>query len=122
MKLELADLYYIPNFHFASGSTKDKYLLVLTRNNNNTIVLSLPTSKGRVPAHLENGQFGCINCDASLFNCYRFLNGVDITEDRPSFSFLLTHFFMGNGFRIGVQILLKWIILLKMLIIFLEEN
>jgi len=68
----------------------------LTQNQDNTIVLSLPTSKGRVPDHLENGQFGCINCDTSLFNCYRFLNGIDITDSNPSFNFPLDTFLYGE--------------------------
>ncbi len=82
MKLEFADLYYIHNFKFPDGNTRNKYLLVLSNNNSeNKLILSLPSSIGRVPDHLENGQFGCINCDKSHFNCYRFSQNVIVTEN-----------------------------------------
>ena len=85
MKLEFSDLYYIPNFKFTDGSTKNKYLLVLSNSDSDSkLILSLPTSIGRVPDHLENGQSGCINCNKSHFNCYRFSQNITITENPPS--------------------------------------
>ncbi|WP_297333342.1 hypothetical protein [Flavobacterium sp.] len=96
MKLEISDLYYIPNFQFNNGSNRDKYLLVLSEEGNNKILLSLPTSKGRVPDHLENMQRGCINCDKSYFNCYRFLNGDEVTEGTTPFCFPLDTYVYGE--------------------------
>ena len=81
MNLDFSDLYYIYNFKFSDGSTKNKYLLVLSDSDSeNKIILSLPTSIGRVPDHLEKGQSGCINCDKSHFNCYRILKDVIVTK------------------------------------------
>lgn len=94
MKLDFADLYYIPNFQFSNGATRDKYLLVLTEDDNDKLLLSLPTSIGRVPSHLEQGQFGCINCNTSQFNCYRFLSDVEVCD--TSFSFPLDTYVYGE--------------------------
>lgn len=96
MKLEFADLYYIPNFQFPNGGTRNKYLVVLTDTHENKLLLSLPTKVGRVPDHLENGQSGCINCDKSQFNCYRFLKNHEVTEDEPPFAFPLDTFIYGE--------------------------
>lgn len=86
MKLDFSDLYYIHNFRFADGSTKNKYLIVLSdADESQTLLLNLPTSIGRVPAHLESGQFGCINCDKSMFNCFRFLANIEVTDNPANF-------------------------------------
>lgn len=96
MNLEFSDLYFIYNFKFSDSSTKNKYLLVLsTPDYENKIILSLPTSIGRVPNHLEKGQFGCINCDESHFNCFRFLKNIKVTNN-PSFEFPLDTYIYGE--------------------------
>ncbi len=96
MKLEFSDLYYIPNFKFPNGNTRDKYLLVLTNSDNaQKLLLTLPTKIGRVPSHLEKGQFGCINCDQSHFNCFRFLKNINVTSP-PGFSFPLDTYVYGE--------------------------
>lgn len=87
MKLSAADIYYIPNFEFQNGEHRDKYLIVLTEGKDDRLLLTLPTSIGRIPEHLEKGQQGCINCDRSQFNCYRFLKGQDVTDGESPFSF-----------------------------------
>ncbi len=94
MRLNVADLYYIPNFQFDNGNNRDKYLIVLTDSVNDRLLLTLPTSIGRVPDHLENNQAGCISCDKSQFNCYRFLQGEVVTDGAPQFFFPLdTHLY-----------------------------
>jgi len=91
MRLNVADLYYIPNFQFDNGNIRDKYLIVLTDSVNDRLLLTLPTS---VPGHLEKNQSGCISCENSQFNCYRFLQGEVVTDEATQFFFPLdTHLY-----------------------------
>ena len=73
-------LYFTP-FYFPDGAKeKNKYFIVLTENQENTIIATLPTSKDHIPANVEKNH-GCIDLPGINFNCYYFEANKPITED-----------------------------------------
>lgn len=85
---------YFNEFYFKNGNTaKPKYLIVLGRINNKTIVASLPTRTNNAPA-LINKEHGCINIHDKCFNCYVFKAGHIICDN--GFAFELPTFIYGN--------------------------
>lgn len=85
---------YFNEFFFKNGNTsKPKYLIILGRVEDKTIVASLPTRTNNAPG-LVTEQHGCINHDDRCFNCYAFEAGREICEN--GFSFDLPTFIYGN--------------------------
>ena len=85
---------YFKEFYFKNGNTaKPKYLIILGRIQDKTIVASLPTRTNNAPA-LVNTLHGCINLDDRCYNCYVFEQGRSICEN--GFGFDLPTFIYGN--------------------------
>lgn len=85
---------FFTEFYFKNGNTsKPKYLIILGRIGDKTIVASLPTRTNIAPS-LVNSTHGCINLDDSCFNCYVFEQGKSICIN--GFSFPLPTFIYGN--------------------------
>lgn len=85
---------FFTEFYFKNGNTsKPKYLIILGRISDKTIVASLPTRTNIAPS-LVNSAHGCINLDDSCFNCYVFEQGKSICIN--GFSFPLPTFIYGN--------------------------
>lgn len=85
---------YFNEFYFKNGNTaKPKYLIILGRIKDKTIVASLPTRMNNSPS-LINITHGCVNLDERCFNCYVFEQGRKICEN--DFSFNLPTFIYGN--------------------------
>jgi hypothetical protein len=84
---EERNLLYFDEYYFENGDpSKPKYFLVLKRDTNGVMIISLPSSKvnSAVP---ENKIHGCINLPAVNFGCYFFENQVPITECGFGFPF-----------------------------------
>lgn len=85
---------YFNEFFFKNGNTaKPKYLIILGRVEDKTIVASLPTRTNNAPK-LVDVSHGCINLDDRCFNCYVFEAGKIICEN--GFSFELPTYIYGN--------------------------
>lgn len=81
-------------FYFKNSNTaKPKYLIILGRVENKTIVASLPTRTNNAPGLIDVSH-GCVNLDDRCFNCYAFEPGRPICEN--GFSFDLPTFIYGN--------------------------
>lgn len=86
---------YFNEFFFKNGNTsKPKYLIILGRIEDKTIVASLPTRTNNAPSLINNIIHGCINLDANCFNCYVFQPQKVICEN--GFSFDLPTYIYGN--------------------------
>lgn len=85
---------YFNEFYFKNGNTaKPKYLIILGRVKDKTIVASLPTRTNNSPSLLHT-KHGCVNLDERCFNCYVFEPGRSICEN--NFAFELPTFIYGN--------------------------
>jgi hypothetical protein len=75
------NILYFDNYIFSNGSSKPKYFLVIKDNveDNNILLLSLPSSKVHVPEEFA-GNHGCLNIRQKGLGCYIFNNSVPVTE------------------------------------------
>lgn len=77
-------IYFTP-FYFKNGNaSKPKYFIVLKKDQESTIIATLPTSKDHVPQFISK-RHGCINEDTINFNCYMFIANTIITENSWAF-------------------------------------
>lgn len=77
---------YFNEFYFKNGNTsKPKYLIILGRFEDKTIVASLPTRTIVAPSLISKSH-GCINMEDRCFNCYVFEPGKVICENGFSFN------------------------------------
>lgn len=85
---------YFNEFYFKNGNTaKPKYLIILARIEDKTIVASLPTRTNTAPMLVDKAH-GCVNLDNRCFNCYVFEPGKAICEN--GFAFEMPTFIYGN--------------------------
>jgi len=79
-------LYFTP-FYFKNGNrAKTKYFIVLSNNNNQIVLGSLPTRNNCIPQY-HTLQQGCINDSAANFNCFVFLKDHPVTQCGKAFDF-----------------------------------
>lgn len=71
-------------FFFKKGGSKPKYFLVLKVIDDNTILVSLPSSQPHLPA-AQIIQHGCLEIPESCINCYIFEANKPITKSGWSF-------------------------------------
>lgn len=91
---QVKQIIYFNEFYFKNGNTaKPKYLIILGRLEDKTIIASLPTRTNNSPS-LVDKKHGCVNLDERCFNCYIFEPGRTICEN--NFSFELPTFIYGN--------------------------
>jgi len=72
-------LIYFTPFYFSDGSFKNKYFLVLSSNDNDIIIASLPTSRNHIPDSMIK-KHGCITNDEMKISCYFFQKNKIISE------------------------------------------
>lgn len=84
---EERNLLYFEEYYFENGDpAKPKYFLVLKRDENGIMIISLPSSVQNISVP-ENKKHGCINLPVVNFGCYFFENQVAITECGFGFPF-----------------------------------
>ncbi len=92
---DTGNILYCKNFQFNNGmQPKDKYFIVLKRQEDKLIIGSLPTRTNRVPSFIESSQHGCVNKDDRCFNCYLFQPNIPVCEN--GFCFDLPTFVYGD--------------------------
>ena len=85
---------YFTEFYFKNGNTsKPKYLIILGRVADKTLVASLPTRTNTSPL-LVTETHGCVNLDDRCFNCYVFAQGKPICTN--GFAFPLPTYIYGH--------------------------
>jgi hypothetical protein len=87
-------LYFTP-FYFRNGNPpKNKFFVVLKKNANSTIIVSLPTSKDYIP---ENAvvESGCVEIPKAMINCFVISNKVPVTDCGKCFT-LKTYIYGGE--------------------------
>ena len=79
-------IYFTP-FYFRNGNAaKAKYFIVLKKNEENTILASLPTRKDSIPENniIDNG---CIELPEINLNCFVFSPNIEVTKCNKCFDF-----------------------------------
>ncbi len=78
---ETGNILYFEPFIFKNGfEPKNKYFLILKKENDKVVLASLPTSKDAVPNNVTK-ELGCIDDPKISFNCFYFPSGVDIATN-----------------------------------------
>lgn len=79
MMFEQGSILYFKPFYFENGTYKNKFFLVLKNLENETLLVSLPTSKGHIPDDyfLRNG--GCVNIFEKMLSCYIISPNTPVT-------------------------------------------
>lgn len=89
------EIIYFTPFFFQNGqsASKPKYFIVLSNDNEKSIIATLPTRTNNAPS-LNTNLHGCNNHDERKFNCYVFSKDTCICEN--GFSFYLPTYIYGN--------------------------
>lgn len=71
-------LLFTPFYFKNSAVPKNKFFVVLHKNDEGFILGSLPTSRDHLPDDLK--KHGCVRCDKRQIICYCFKQGVVVTK------------------------------------------
>lgn len=79
------NIIYFDPFYFKNGNkAKPKYFLVVSVNESDSIIASLPSSQDYVPSYAEQ-ETGCCEIPQANFNCFIITSEVEVTECGKTF-------------------------------------